>query len=112
VHLIALEFVGDAAIDLELDCEVGMKFQTTDGSAGMALDPRVTDARLDITAFHLDRISNANGPLVRELGEEIPGWIEDELRGPKFIAKLNRAIDKKRDRLELSLWKAASSNDE
>ena len=103
VQLIALEIVGDAAIDLQLECEVGMKFQTQDGSVGMALDPLVVDARLDITALHLDRISNAKGPLVREFGEELPRWIEHELSGPHLVAKLNKAIDKKRDRLELSV---------
>ena len=102
VHLIALEIVGDAAIDLAIDCEIGVRFQTQAGKAGVALDPRVTDARLDITDFHLRRVSNAKGPIIRELGEEFPRLIEHELRGPKLVAKLNRAIEKKRDRLELS----------
>ena len=102
VHLIALETVGDAAIDLEVDCEIGMKFQTQKGSAGIAIDPQVTDARLDITDFHLHRVSNAKGPIIRELGEELPRFIERELQGPKLVAKINRAINKKRDRLELS----------
>ncbi len=101
VHLIALETVGDAAIDLEIDCEIGMKFQTHGGHPGVALDPLVTDARLDITDFHLHRVSNAKGPIIRELGEELPRFIERELQGPKLVAKINRAINKKRDRLEL-----------
>ena len=104
VHLIALETVGDAAIDLEIDCEIGMKFQTQQGSAGIAIDPQVTDARLDITDFHLRRISNAKGPVIRELGEELPRIIERELQGPKLVAKINKAINKKRDRLELNFW--------
>ena len=102
VHLIALEIVGDAAIDLALDCEIGFRLKTHAGTAGVAFDPRVADARLDITAFHLHRISNANGPLLQELGEEFPRLIERELQGPQLVAKLNRAIDKKRHRLELS----------
>jgi len=102
IHLIALEIVGDTGVDLEIDCEVGVRLQTQKGHAGVALDPRVTDARLDMTHFHLDRISHAKGPLVRELGEEFPRWIEHELQGPGLVSKLNRAIDKKRHRLELS----------
>ena len=104
IHLIALETLGDATIDLAIDCEIGMRFQTHDGSAGVAIDPLVSDARLDITDFHLRRVSNAKGPLVRELGEELPRMIERELQGPKLVAKLNRAINKKRDRLELGFW--------
>jgi hypothetical protein len=101
VHLIALETVGDAAIDLAIDCEIGMNLQTRAGRAGFALDPRVVDARLDITDFHLHRVSNAKGPIIRELGEEFPRIIEHELQGPKLVAKLNKAIEKKRDRLEV-----------
>lgn len=102
VHLIALKTVGDAEIDLALDCEVGVNFQTQSGGTGVALDPLVTGARLDITDFHLRRVSNAKGPIIRELGEELPRIIERELQGPKLVAKLNKAINKKRDRLELS----------
>lgn len=108
VHLIGLEVVGDAAIDLEIDGEIGIRLQTGTGQAGVALDPRVTAARLDITDLNLQRVSKANGFLVQELGEEFPRFIEQELHGAKLVAKLNRAIEKKRDRLELSvadLWK-------
>ena len=101
VHLIALETVGDATIDLAIDCEIGLNLTTPAGRPGVAIDPRVVDARLDITDFHLHRVSNAKGPIIRELGEEFPRLIERELQGPKLVAKLNKAIDKKRDRLQV-----------
>ncbi len=110
VHLLALEALGDATIDLAIDCEIGIRLQTHEGLAGVALDPQVTAARLDITDFHLRRISNAKGPLVRELGEELPRILERELQGPKLVAKLNRAIEKKRGRLELSFSKRITEN--
>ncbi len=103
VHMIALEAVGDATVDLEIDCELAVRLHTTDGQPGVALDPKVNDSQLDIVAFQLRRVSNAKGPIIRELGEELPRLLEKELRGPKLVAKLNRAIDKKRDRLEL-VW--------
>lgn len=102
VHLISMQVLGDASIDLAIDCEIGMRFQTQEGSACVALDPLVTDARLDVSDFHLRKVSRAKGPIIRELGEELPRIIERELQGPKLVAKLNRAINKKRDRLELS----------
>ncbi len=103
VHLIALEAVGDATIDLEIDCEVAVRLHARDGQPGVALDPKVNDSRLNIVDFRLRRVSNAKGPIIREIGEELPRLLEKELRGPKLVAKLNRAIDKKRDRLEL-VW--------
>jgi hypothetical protein len=44
-------------------------------------------------------VSDVSGPIVRELGDGIKSLIEDELNGPKLTAKLNRSIEKRRDRL-------------
>ena len=103
VHLIALEVVGQTGFDLALDCEVGVQLKTSDGKSRVVVDPHVTDARLALRDFRLDRVSDAKGPLVHELGEEVKKLVEAELQGPKLTAKLNRAIDKKRERLEFSL---------
>ncbi|MEM8947498.1 MAG: hypothetical protein AAGD11_20155 [Planctomycetota bacterium] len=108
VHLIALEAVADATVDLQVDCEVGVRLQTQTGTPGVAIQPTVTNANLDIVDFQLRRVSNARGPIVRELGEELPRLLEDKLQGPKFVAKLNRAIKKKSDHLEIgvqALWR-------
>lgn len=102
IHLIALEADADATIDLEVDCQLAVHLHTQEGRSGVALDPRVIDSRLNLVDFNLHRVSNAKGPIVRELGEELPGLLKKELQGPKLVAKLNRAIDKKRERLELA----------
>ena len=111
VHLIAVEAIGDAKVDLKIDCQLGVAMHTSDGRVGFSLDPIVEQARLDIVDFQLERISNAKGPIVRELGEELPRLLKSELHGPKFVAKLNRAIDKKRDRLEISLTSLVGLSD-
>jgi hypothetical protein len=54
---------------------------------------------MSLDEFQLTRVSNVSGPVVRELGDGIKGLIEDELNGPKLAAKLNRSIEKRRDRL-------------
>ncbi len=103
VHLIALEVEGHTGFDLALDCEVGVHLKSRGDKSGVAVEPRVADARLTFRDFRLDRVSNAKGPLVRELGEEVQDLVERELQGPKLTAKLNRAIEKKQNRLEFSL---------
>jgi hypothetical protein len=110
VHVIALEATGQTAFDLALDCEVGVQLKTNDGKSRVAIDPSVMDARLTLREFRLDRISDAHGPLVAELGEEVKKLVEAELQGPTLTAKLNRAIDKKRDRLEFSLTGLVNSS--
>ena len=94
IHLIALEAVGDTSMVLALDCEVGIQLD----SDKITINPSVVNASLQLKDFHLHRVSNAKGPIIRELGDGLQKLIEHELKGPKLVAKLNRAIDKKRDR--------------
>lgn len=103
VHLIALEAAGQTAFEVALDCEVGVQLKIVGDESRAVIDPRVIDARLTLREFRLDRVSNAHGPLVEELGEEVKKLVEEELHGPELTAKLNRAIDKKRGKLEFTL---------
>jgi hypothetical protein len=99
VHVIALEVEGDMQLHLEIHGEVGLQATVVDGAAAIAVQPLIHDAKLSLEEFHIRRVSNANGPIVRELSGGVRSLIEDELNGPRLTAKLNRAIEKKRDRL-------------
>jgi hypothetical protein len=102
VHLIALELEGDTHVRLVIDGELGVRFQPVDGLPGMALDPIATSSRCVLEDFHIRRVSNAKGPLVRELGDSVRKMLQEELQGPELTAKINRAVERKRDRLALS----------
>ena len=110
VHLISLEVEGRTDFDLSLDCEIGADIQSIKGRSTVVIDPSVSAANLKLRNFRLDRISNAKGKLVEEIGEEIEDIIAKQLRGPKLTAKINRAIDKKRDRLQYTLPKFMDSS--
>lgn len=99
VHLIALEMEADLRLRVEIRGEVGLQATIVDGAAAVAVQPVVTDAKLALDDLNIRRISEARGPVVRELSDGIRGVLEDELNGPQLTAKLNRAIEKKRDRL-------------
>ncbi len=99
VHVIALEVEGDMQMRLQIDGEIALQATVVNGSAAIAVQPVVTDARLALDEFHLRRVSDARGPIVRELSDGVRSIAEDELNGPQLAAKLNRAIEKKRDRL-------------
>jgi hypothetical protein len=99
VHLIAVEMEGDMRVRLVIEGELGIEMRTVNGSAAIAVAPVVLTANLAVEEFNLRRISNAHGPLVDELGDGVRRIVEDELNGPRLVEKLNRAIDKKRDRL-------------
>jgi hypothetical protein len=99
VHLAALEIESDMQLRFDLAGEVGLRFAMVDGSPGFTVQPVVTDARVHLAEFHLRRVSNARGPLVQELSSGVRRIVEDEINGPSLTARLNRAIEKKRDRL-------------
>jgi hypothetical protein len=99
VHLIALEAEGDAKVSLWIDCEIALETAPASFLTGIAVRPHVASARMSLDEFRLTRISDVRGPIVRELGDGLRHLIEDELNGPKLAAKLNRSIEKRRDRL-------------
>jgi hypothetical protein len=102
VHLIALELEGDTHVRLVIDGELGVRFQPVDGLPGMVLDPKANAASAVLEDFHIRRVSNAHGPLVRELSDSVRKMLQEELQATELTAKINRAVEKKRDRLALS----------
>jgi hypothetical protein len=102
MHLMALEVESDMRLGLDVAGEVGLRVATVEGSPGFAVQPIIKDARVQLAEFHVRRVSNARGPLVQELGDGVRRIVEDEINGPPLAAKLNRAIEKKRDRLTFS----------
>jgi hypothetical protein len=103
VHVIALEAEGDSSVRLSIDAEISVETVST-GSLlpGVAINPVVTAARLKLHDFRLNRISDVRGPIAHELGVFLREAVEDELKGPKLVAKLNHSIEKRRDRLRLT----------
>ena len=103
IHIIALEAAADTRVHLSLDGEVSLEsVRTASFLPGIAIRPHITDARLKLDDFRLKRISDLRGSLARELGDGLRHLIEDELTGPKLVEKLNRSIDKRRDRLKFT----------
>jgi hypothetical protein len=103
IHVISLEAVGTTTVRLWLDSEIAFESATTSAFLpSLAIRPEVKDARFKLDNFRLTRISDVRGSLAHEIGDGLRRAIEDELSGKKLVAKLNKAIEKRRDRLELS----------
>jgi len=115
IHLIALETEADTTVRLWLDTEITIESASTKSYLpGIAIRPVVTAARLYLDDFRLTRISDLRGALAHELGDALRHVIQEELSGPKLVAKLNHSIQKRRDRLEITpdmlLGKPASTH--
>ena len=103
VHIIALEAEGDTNVRLALDAEIGVESVKTDSLLPTyRVDPVVKAARVKFDDFELTRISDVRGAFAHEIGIILREAAEDELKGPKLADKINKSINKKRDRLQLS----------
>jgi hypothetical protein len=105
VQLYSLSAEADATVRLTMTCEAGLKFDSAKFPPDVAIAPKVTSAQLDLLVFNLHSISDADGPLVRKLGDGLHDVLQEELdeRRTKLVEKINRAIDKHSGKLRLSV---------
>jgi hypothetical protein len=109
IHLGTYTAEGRARVHIHLECEVGVRLESEEGWPVLVVEPHVKRAVVGLHDFRLSRISNADGPVVRELGSVVEHIIEEELEPRKLTRKLNRAIDKKQDRLRVDPQELVSS---
>lgn len=103
VYLGAYKVEADCRAHITVRGDVGLVIGADEHGPTFALDPRVADSALRLDELHIRRISRADGPIVKSLSDGVRRLVEEELSGERLTAKLNRAIDKKRDRLKYSL---------
>lgn len=102
VHFITLTTEGVTALTIRADFELSVSATPADWFAGIQLSPIATDVQVDLRDFELTRFGELEGKLAHELGRGLKHILESELEGSKLVAKINRAIDKKRDRLKVT----------
>ena len=105
VQLYSFSAEADATVRLSMTCEAKLAFDTAKFPPDVLFVPRVTAAQLDLREFNLHRISEADGPLVRSLGDGLQDILQDEIheRRSKLIEKINRTLEKQSGKLRLSL---------
>jgi len=105
VQLISLSVNAEARTQFRVRCDLGLKLDPSKLPPDVLLDPVVSQAELRLADFRVRRISQLGGPLARELGEEARDLLDKELakQNQKLPGKINRQIDKNRDKLRLSV---------
>ncbi len=112
VQLVSLSADADARVRLTVSCALKLKLDVGKQLVpDVLLEPEVTAAKIDLVEFRLKRLSQLHGPLAKHLGTEAREIIEDELadRNSDIVAKINKQIAKKQDKLRLSLSDLAST---
>lgn len=104
VQVFSVNADANATVRIHLTADVGMKFDLLKLPPDLVLDPRVVEARIELLDFRLNRVSQLHGPLAKHLGEGLRETIDDRVAAANatLVDKLNRQIDKQRDRLRLS----------
>lgn len=105
VQLASFSIDATARVQLLVHGNLGLRLDNTKLPPDVVLDPKVTWADIQLLDFRVHKISDLQGPLVRELGKGIREVLEDKLaeNRDKLPEKMNRQIDKNKDRLRLSL---------
>lgn len=111
VQVISLSGDADAKVRLVAQVEVKMTLDPKTFPPDILLSPKVTTADLQLQQFELQRLGVADGPVVKQLGELVEEGLQDYLaeNRVKLAEKMNKQIDKKRDKLRIPLSKLTTS---
>lgn len=105
VQLVSLSADANAKVTLRVGCELGLRLDVTKFPPDVILAPHVSDADLRLDEFKVYRVSDVGGEAAQQLGRGIRKIVVDKIEQSeaKLPEKLNRQIEKKQDRLRLSL---------
>ncbi len=104
VQLISLSVNAAARTQFRVHCDLGLKLDAGKLPPDVLLDPMVSQAEVRLVDFRVRRISQVGGSLAHELGKQARDLLDKELakQNEKLSSKINRQIDKNRDKLRLS----------
>ncbi|MCE9525114.1 MAG: hypothetical protein K8R36_03560 [Planctomycetales bacterium] len=104
VQLLSIGAVADARLQLRAQLAMSMKLDPTKFPPDISLEPRVTQADLDILDFKIQRISHFGGPVVKSLSSSVREVLEDKIAEsrPQLVARLNKSLAKQDAKLRFS----------
>jgi hypothetical protein len=104
VKLYTITTDADAKILSRLDWEIAWHWESGKVLGDFVVEPKVTAADIELVDFDLKKVSKIEGWAAHELGEGFKHTLAKKLREhePKIVDKINKAIQKKPDRLHFS----------
>lgn len=104
VRLWSVTAEGDATVRITLECNLDVQLDLKRLPPDLVLSPEVSDVRVELTEFKLQRLGSFDGPLIEELGNMLHQIVQEKLdeKRPSLVAKMNRQIVKHADDLRIS----------
>lgn len=111
VQLWSIHLDADALVDLKLTCETAVKLDVAKFPPDVILAPRVTRAIIELHDFRINRVSKADGPIVKSLSATLREIVEDEIadRNKEILDRINKQITKNESKLRFSAADLAKS---
>lgn len=105
VQLYSFSADANARLTLRIQGTIGMTMDVAKLPPDVLVDPMVTSAEVQLEEFDLYRVSDVGGEVAQQLGRGVRNLLNKKIeeQNQKLAGKLNRQIDKKRDRLRFSM---------
>jgi hypothetical protein len=104
VQVVSLNMDAEADVEVDMICQVAVRLHPLTFPPDILLEPEVVSAEMKLNYFRLNRLSQVGGPLAKRLGEGLEIFLREKVKqeGNDLPRKINRAIEKRRDRLRIS----------
>lgn len=110
VQLYSFSADATATVRLNVHCELGIDMDFSRFPPELVLNPNVTEAKIDVEKFQLNRVSKAGGELAQQVTrlarKELDEKVEEHEK--KLVKKLTKEIEENRDKLRLSITDAVN----
>lgn len=105
VRLYSVSADAEADVRLKITGEFGIQLDPKKFPPDIVCIPKVTDAKLDVSQFSIERVSKFDGPVVKQFSKSVHKVLLDKLeeKRDRLPEKINRQIAKHHDKMRLSL---------
>lgn len=105
VQLISLSTNADATVRVWVQAEISIRTNPLVFPPEVQFAPTVKDAKVQLIAFEVHRISQVSGPLAEQLGKGIRNVVDDRLEdySDKLVSKMNQQLVKQQEKLKVSV---------
>ena len=111
IQLYSLSAEGEARVRLQSHLTMKMSFDLRTLPPDIVVSPKFTAADLILEDLKIQRISHADGPVVKQLSGVVEHGIDDYLADHRqqLVDKMNAQLEKKQDKLRIPLSKLVDS---
>ena len=105
VQLVSLSAEADAKVRVRMTMAAGFEFRQRGLWPEVHIKPQALAVDLDLLEFRLRKISKLDGPVVKELGDALHGFVAARIavKRQKLVDQVNKQIAKHPEKLRLSL---------